>query len=513
MAIKPINTINFEQKQLSKTKPAKDNLNSPEVVQTENYNPAFLGKSKVFVDQLNALKNEIKGFSKDINYRKGLMLNAGKSPEEYYKLRSIVGSEEIKSIMKDFNANEEFYSVGVNDINIKNKTIRANLHIHTIASDGALSVEELLDKAAAYANKVAKKEAKHAPFTIAITDHDTTESAKEAIKIISEDPLKYKNLRVILGAEITTYNNIATDFVNHATNTHVLVYGIDPNEKSFESFIEKTKQDKSKIAQKIIKEANLVYKKVFNREDNLFSIKQAKELFNPLNKNILGIYNYMEKYLETKFVLSEIILKNPKLVEKIAQKDLPQSADTLLDEIKNFYYLIDKNNKPRSAMESIPDFLSSKLGLPQEEIKKIIQDGLKTDHLTNFKNELNADLEQYKRTLTPKYNYMPTLESLFEVVKDKESIIIGLAHPLETAAKIKNPMQKQAFLVDLYTQFKNACKEKAGFSEVYYQSYTNNLQIIKNDPEIQKFFESLSNKLGLFKTGSADTHNTNIFKR
>lgn len=511
MAIKPINNIQFEQK-FSKSTLQEGNSPQLEIKDNQTYSPSFLGKSKVLIDQMESLKNELLAFPQDIEYRKNLMLHAGKNFEDYFKIRSIIGSDEIKSIMKEFNENEEFYSVGKNDINIKNGTIRANLHIHTIASDGAISIQELLDKAAKYADTVAKRGIKKAPFTIAITDHDTTESAKEAIKIISENPLKYKNLRVILGAEITTYNDIATNITKEPTNTHVLVYGIDPNETLFSNFIETTKQEKGKIAEKIIGTANSVYKEFYGRQNDFFYINEVRNYFNPINKNILGIYNYIERYLDTKIILSEIILKNSNIVKKLKQKSLPQDTEGLLEEMRKFYQPIDGNNKPRTAIKSIPDFLFEKLEIPQEKTKSIIKDGLKKDEINSFKINLSKNIEQYKRSFTPKYNYMPTIESLYEVVFAQPDSIIGLAHPIETSSEVKLE-HIQIFLTELYTKFKSVCQERACFSEAYYQSYSEDLQDIQKMPKIKKLIDKLSSKFDLFKTGSADTHRTNIFKR
>lgn len=513
MSIKPINSIDIKLKALTKPQKAEAVVTFGNNNETDLNNTSSFGESKVYSDKINALKQEINEFKGDIDYRKNLMLNASKDPDEYYKLRSIIGLDEIKSVMKDFNDNENFYSVGENDINIKNKNIRANLHIHTQASDGFLTTRKLLDDAVSYANEVAKNhEFKKEPFIIAITDHDTTESTKEAIDIISKDPIKYRNLRVILGVEITTYNNIATNIVHYPTNTHVLVYGIDPNEKSFNTFIESTKKYKNKISLKIIKEANKVYQKTFKTKDEIYSLEEAKDFFAPLKKDILGIYNYMNKYLETKITLKEVILKNPMLIKKMEWKNLSLNADSLMSEIKSFYYEIDKNNKPRSAAEFISTYLSQKLEISPEEISNIVKKGFNSTIMEKFNLDLNNGLEKYKRTINPKSDYMPTLESLYKATKKQNRTIIGLAHPLETVEKIKDSTKINEFIKELYKEFKSACKEKACFSEFYYQSYNEKLKNI-NNIEIKNLLNTISNNLNLFKTGSADSHGTNIFKR
>lgn len=513
MSIKPIHTIKFQTKGLTKPQKAGAAITFGNNNETDLNNASSLGESKVYSDKINALKQETDVFRKDIDYRKNLMLNAGKNPNEYYKLRSIIGLDEIKSVMSNFNENENFYSVGENDLNIKNKTIRANLHIHTLASDGLFTTQKLLDGAVSYANEVAKNpEFKKEPFIIAITDHDTTESTKEAIEIISKDPLKYRNLRVILGVEMTTYNNIATHIVKKPTNTHVLIYGIDPNEKSFDKFIESTKKCKNKISSQIIKDANKIYQKTFKTKDELYSLEEAKKFFTPLKKDILGIYNYMSKYLETKVALKEIILKDPTLTKQMKEKGLFLNSDNLMSEIKELYYTIDRNNKPRNAVEFISTYLSQKLEISPEEIANLVKKGFKSQELNIFNSTLKKGLEKYKRTLSPKNDYMPTLESLYNATKNQRRIMVGLAHPLETIESIKDSGQICEFLKELYKEFKAICKEKACFSEVYYQSYNQGLRKI-NTNEVKNLLNTLSLNLNLFKTGSADSHRTNIFKR
>lgn len=176
----------------------------------------------------------------DIDYRKQLMKNAGLSPCDYKKISSIVGPLELKNLLKSHNEDEKFYLPGSRprnkeDIqdshnleNARSLKYGANLHIHTINSDGKLSTCELLNDAVNYANKYAKANRK--PFIIAITDHNTVEGCKEAIKIIASNPSKYENLKVILAAEMSTKENCAGEFhFKKAQKIHLLAMCIDPN--------------------------------------------------------------------------------------------------------------------------------------------------------------------------------------------------------------------------------------------------------------------------------------------
>lgn len=513
MKITRINSIKTPKVQILSV---QRNTGSDCLQQQTGFAPSFEGglSPRVYLDKIKALKKEMLAFPRDIEYRKNLMINAGKSPEEAYKIRSIIGLDEIKSIMADFNENEIAYSVGKDDENVINKTMRANLHIHTLASDGIAPVKERLDQAASYADEVAKNPAfKKEPFTIAITDHDTTDGIKEAIEIISSDPVKYRNLRVILGVEMTTFNNIATNLTKEPTNTHILIYGIDPNDKTFGGFITNIKQKKYQIASKMIEHANSIHKKAFATDKALFSTEQVQDFYNPLKKRILGVYNYIVNYVETKTILNEVVLKSPSLVKKVEENNLPLNADELMRLMKDFYYPIDGNNKTRKALESIPQFLAQKIGLEPDKIKELIQNAPQSPKVVEFIHNCKTELEQYKVTLTSKCDYMPSIKDIFEGVKDQEHAIVGIAHPLKTAKKLAEPKQRYEFLVDLYNQFKQAGKEKAGFSEAYYQSYSGELKDFKEAEATKKLLNSLSQDFAFYKTGSLDSHGATIFGR
>lgn len=545
MKIKNVNTMNFtsNQKVLQSNKElAFGNNNGEEIaLPTSSY-----GEAQVSLSGIDLIK-ESDSLSDDAIYRRQLLSGLGKNPEDYHKLRSIVGPDEIKTIMQNFNDNEDFYSVGVNDSNIANKTIRANLHMHTTASDGFMPVQEILDKAAAYADSVAEAhpEFSKAPFTIGITDHDTTESCSQAIDIISANPEKYKNLRVILGIEMTSFNDIATDIVNYPTNAHTLIYGINPNEEVFKKFIAKTKAKKEKVASKMIARANKLYKQTFDEKQNPFSLLEAQMLFDPLDKNILGTYNYAKSYVLTKAFLEQIILKNPDIANKLKANNIPADSSKILRMIHRHFFEIDKTASPRTPEELISKTLSKRIGMEEEDITNVIKGALKTRDLSVFyenmltalgeirndnplglltngynkqkiqelSENMDSALEEYKRTLHPKMNYMPTWENLSEALRNQPNAIIGIAHPLDTVRKITDNKQQKIFLLDLYKTFKEKFGEKATFSEAYYQSYKGNLKELSLASDIKKLLSDLSRIFRLFKTGSADTHGFNIFKR
>lgn len=505
-----INISNFRRNiSFTSMTTATHSLDSPDRSALPNY-----GESLVYMQQMDKLKNETKAYPKDVEYRKTLLANAGLNPENQHKIRSIIGTQELKEIMKEFNDNETVYSSGENFSNVASRDMRANLHMHTIASDGSLSIQELLDNAVEYADKVAKENpnAKKAPFIVGITDHDTTESVQEAIKIISEKPLKYKNLRVVLGVEMTTYNNIAPDLVHKPTNTHVLVYGIDPNEETFKAFIDGTKAKKRNIENLMVNTANKTYKEVYGK-DTFFSLPQAKVQYNQLNKDIVGIYNNLDGYFQNKIAVENVVLKNKTITQALKKHDIPTDTDGFMDKMREFRFPIDRNNKIPKPEEGLPEFISACTDLDKETVTNIITDGLKEEKVSKATELVKQNISEYKVTLNPKYDYMPTFKTLYGGLKGQKQTIMGIAHPIDTTSPVKNNEDKYTFLEDLYSKFKKGCKEKAKFSEVYYQSYKPERKEFKENPVTQKFMDGISKLYKLFKTGSQDTHGLNIFKR
>lgn len=223
-----------------------------------NRNVTFLGKKnqcdtftsnlKLNEKEISALKKEMNKHPNDIQYRKKLLIETGINPAEFYKLRSIIGSEELKDIVKELSDNKVAYSPGernpyCEDIsdshdlrNLKTGNFRANFHIHSNNSDGKMTVQEILDNANEYANYL--KKTKNKPFYIAITDHNTVDGCKEAIDIIRKNPKKYENLRVVLGCELTLkMDSIGEYELKKPQTVHLLAMGVNPYDKILTEFL------------------------------------------------------------------------------------------------------------------------------------------------------------------------------------------------------------------------------------------------------------------------------------
>ena len=108
----------------------------------------------------------------------------------------------------------------------------ADLHLHTVASDGLYQPEELVKKA---------KEMGFA--TIAVTDHDTTDSVAEALKAG-----KKLGVDVIAGIEISSSDE--------GKEVHILGYNIDVNNKELKATLNKMTEHRKTIAAKMVSKLN-----------------------------------------------------------------------------------------------------------------------------------------------------------------------------------------------------------------------------------------------------------------
>lgn len=100
----------------------------------------------------------------------------------------------------------------------------ADLHMHSTASDGVLSVQTMFDMA---------REA--GLGAVAVTDHDTLEGAKEALAFAASYPF-----HVIAGVELTT--------AFEGRNIHLLGYFVDPDFDGFEELFEERRRKRAERA-------------------------------------------------------------------------------------------------------------------------------------------------------------------------------------------------------------------------------------------------------------------------
>ena len=215
---------------------------------------------KISKKDVSALNKHVALFPLDISYKKSMLVNMGENPKNTYRLNSIAGPQEFNSFLSEHNNHEYIYKPGDRPFlrqhevdshtmeNVETGRYGANLHIHSLHSDGQLTIQEILDQAVAYADKRVEKNGAHEPFYIAITDHNTAEGSKEALKLIYENPKKYQNLRVILGAEISAKMPEVRGFqFKKPRPVHILMMCMDPNSEAVQNYIKSLSEESHNV--------------------------------------------------------------------------------------------------------------------------------------------------------------------------------------------------------------------------------------------------------------------------
>lgn len=179
-------------------------------------------------------------YPQDHLYRIELARNLGCKPDS---LMSVLGEQEFKDILSTLTP--EDFNVGKDLKNVKDGLFKANLHIHTTDSDGLMQVEELLDQAVKYANRM-----KNPPFIFSVTNHDVLNDTKKVLELIAKNPDKYKNVRFVPGIEITSqYKN--RDIFVEPIAVDILSYCINPFDITINTFLDNVRDENLKYAKDI----------------------------------------------------------------------------------------------------------------------------------------------------------------------------------------------------------------------------------------------------------------------
>ncbi len=316
--------------------------------------------TKLSTEEIKFLKNRLfYSTPHDTEYlnklAKGLISHFNIKDEiESYRLTSIVGSDELKLILPKLK--KENYLLGDNFMNVNNGQYQANLHVHTQISDGTMSVSELLEQATQYANKVYSKTGKK--FTIAITDHESIEGDKEAVKIIAQNPMKYKNLRVVLGIEKGFAAPSPHSYFGNPTETsEVIGYSINPFCPKLNSFLNTLKQNRENLIRIIIEKANkLIPNAKFNIEESGLTDKTHSKSI--MMDTQWEVSNYLKRKVKGReYVINKLCQEfRPGYDRKQIIFPTPYKTENTLDEIID---LIKQSNEGFLGLAH-PAFLKTK---------------------------------------------------------------------------------------------------------------------------------------------------------
>jgi len=194
--------------------------------------------------------------------------------------------------------------------NVLNRTLRANLHMHTLYSDGLMSVETLLNQSIQYANSVQENIGKDFPyFIISITDHDDFRGTIEALKIIAANPDRFINIKFVTGIEFSVgLKN--PNIVKSPFSADMVAYCVSPFEREIVDFVNNTKQMRYFEAEKIFEELNKL-----GINDTLENAKKSLNLIKIAGS--IGFFGFIRKYLNGKYKENPAFVENKVYIDTL----------------------------------------------------------------------------------------------------------------------------------------------------------------------------------------------------
>lgn len=340
---------------------------------------------------------------------------------------------------------------------LDNGMFKANLHVHTKYSDGEMSIQELLSFAEDLTIKTPD-------FIAAITDHDTIDGDKEAVNLIKN----YEHANICLGVEIST---IAINFPNQPKplQVHLLVYGIDPNDKKLDEYLINKRAQKLKLAKETITKLNTALPE-YN-----FTIEEAARCHGMILKGEDEVAHPLKKYTSGKILLDYYF---------------PNADFSYEKPIYKFKYMF-KGQEPYHKIykKALELYTGEKLSDIPDNIEQKIQQA-KEIYLKAHPSIGNM-LEQFS-----------SFEDTVKFVSTLNSGVMSIAHPARTKAYFPD------FYECLFEHFKKAGGDKAMFYEGSYQSYEDTYY-----QEWQTRIDKAASKFGLLKTGGLDSHGKSLIVR
>lgn len=235
-------------------------------------------------------------------------------------LKSLVSPKEIKEILPSLQEeNFSFTNEGYND-----GTYFIDLDNDSVFSNGKYPLTELLDKVAIFADKYYAKHKKE--FIFALTDRDSIESVQQAVRIISEDPERFKHLKFIPAVKLTFAHEAPTSNIGYE-NSEMLVYGINPFSENIVNFVNDSIDKRYKMILEFIRKVSSLYP---DFAYNITEFVEQNRLKYSKNYTISNLYWRAREYAETK---GGTVIKG----SKINQEQVIKSAHAIINELDQVY--------------------------------------------------------------------------------------------------------------------------------------------------------------------------------
>ena len=358
--------------------------------------------------------------------------------------------------------------------NVDNGIFQLDLHSHSNHSDGYGKVEDILNQACEYGNKIYNQTGNK--FIFALTDHDSVEGVAEALKIIRKEPEKYKNIKFVPGVELS-FNILDKD--NKIKSGELLIHCINPDDERIQSLTTKIKNNRKIMIDRTIEELG-----------SGFSIKELKKYL--LNENYETFaYNLHYRVYHYAQIKNRVI--------KMAKEKNCQ-PDELFDKLMQDYVFNSdftrKVQKPNVTYQGFDKFLKqsdyeTKTPMFDEEIEKKCQKYFPKI----VDGKIVCDSEN-------------SFEKIIETLKDYKDIVIGFAHPYYFAKDLADPKETLTYMVK---NSKGLIKTTEKFHMAYkYKTDEDKTDEGKVDKVKLEEYNKILDDLNLIPLGGYDNHTPNF---
>ena len=462
---------------------------------------------------IEQFKFEAKNFPQDIAYKKQLATACGLNESDFHLLAPIVGEYELKSIIE--NLQEKNYMPGfrhnLSEVDshdkkyIESGEFKANLHIHTIHSDGRLNTDEFLEQAVSLADANIKKSKNKPALLLAITDHDCIDGAKEVLTKISKNPTKFKHVKIVLGVELSTLSN-KFKHLKKAMLMHTHMFCINPFDKDLNKFIDTKRELKYKLANETIKELNLAIEPILKRFKTKLTLEEASLIHELVTKGQDEVYLPMKKYVGGKLLFTNYVLENQQILNELKNNGIKENELSYELPYTKYKFMFKQGggyteNYKIALNIFLQNLIKEKTG-KNVDFSEIISTKDKEVEIS-----INTALE-ISKLAHPSLTTMPEafdeFESTLALLSSKCFGVFSIAHPARTVVKDADTDLYSLF-ENMFETFKKFAGEKALYYEGYYQSYSGQKYLEYLEP-----INKAAKKFGLTPVGGLDSHGESI---
>ena len=245
-----------------------------------------------------------------------------------------------------------------------------DLHIHSNASDGKLTVQDIF------------KEAKNRNIGfMSITDHDSITSQTQAVAIAKKEDIRY-----VTGVELNVTFVHSQYHEGKAVSLDFLGYQFDTNNKTFESKLETMAKYREERAAKILDNLNVEFKK-----DNIAAL--TKDDLRKIEESVDGVLG--RPHIADYLVKKNIVKTRQEAFDKYLVKcDVPkyplylEEASKLIGDAGGKLVLAHPNDPHGTSLDALTKSLVEQTEIIQEKMLPYI-DGVECWHSRNTAETTN----------------------------------------------------------------------------------------------------------------------------